>query len=85
MTNHSPERLVTALVVVIGLKEADHERLLSFRIVKDHDLLGRHVVRTLAAVHFALHLGYSFTVYTIEGYDSCERHDCLLCREFVGL
>src|SRR5437899_2536808 len=75
---HRVQRLVTALVVLIRLEEENHKRLLAFRIVKNDDLLGWHVLRPLAALHLALHLCHAFAADAIKGHDSCERHNGLL-------
>src|SRR5437763_4214948 len=75
---HRVQRLVAAAEVVLGVEEEDDERLVGFRIVENDDLRRRHVVRTVAALHLALHLRHSFAADAVKRHDSCERHMCLL-------
>ena len=72
-------------IIVLALEEENHKRSVAFRIVKNDDLLGRHVLRPLAvALHLLLHLRHPVAADTIEGHDSCETYGPP-CRESTRL
>src|SRR5262245_9641027 len=74
---HRVESRVAARVVLLGVEEEDHERLV--RAVVEHDDLRRgDVVRPAALLHLAVHLVHPFLADAFEFDNARVRHDQLL-------